>query len=93
MIDGFLNWWYMDSMKTTIDIPEEALRDAMRFAKTKIKREAILTAVNEYNRRKKVERFIQEAGGAIPDFPELEEIRDAGLERNELLERLWDRKK
>lgn len=83
----------MESMKTTVDIPEDALKDAMRFAKAKTKREAILTAIEEYNRRKRVERFLEEAGGAIPDFPELEEIRDAGLERNELLEKLWDRKK
>ena len=83
----------MDSMKTTVDIPEEALKDAMRFAKAKTKREAILTAIEEYNRRKKVERFLEEAGGAIPDFLELEEIRDADLQRNELLEKLWHRKK
>ena len=80
-------------MKTTVDIPEEALKDAMHFAKAKTKREAILTAIEEYNRRKKVERFLEEAGGAIPDFSELEEIRDAGLQRNELLEKLWHRKK
>jgi hypothetical protein len=83
----------MDSVKTTVDIPEEALKDAMRFAKAKTKREAILTAIEEYNHRKKVERFLEEARGAIPDIPELEEIRDAGLQRNELLEKLWHRKK
>ncbi len=80
-------------MKTTVDIPENVLRDAMRFAKAKTKREAILAAVGEYNRRKRVEQFLKEAGGAIPDFPSLEKIRGADSTRDELLEKLWDRKK
>jgi|GEM_PF-813897 Arc/MetJ family transcription regulator len=36
-------------MKTTIDIPEQALKDAMRFAGTKTKRTAIVMAVEEFN--------------------------------------------
>lgn len=80
-------------MKTTIDIPEKELKDAMRFAKAKTKREAILVAVDEYNRRKRVEQFLKEAGGAIPDFPTIEEIRGDDSARDELLEKLWDRKK
>ena len=38
-------------MKTTIDIPEKALKDAMRFAHAKTKRQAILTAVEDFNGR------------------------------------------
>jgi len=53
---------YFGSMKTTIDIPEETLRDAVKFSKAKTKREAILTALNEYNRRQRVEKLIKKFG-------------------------------
>ena len=38
-------------MKTTVNIPDEVLRDAMRHTKAKTKREAIVTALEEMNRR------------------------------------------
>jgi Arc/MetJ family transcription regulator len=41
-------------MKTTIDIPEKELRDAMRFSRAKTKREAVVTALREFNRRKRI---------------------------------------
>lgn len=93
MIEGSCFKGILEAMKTTVDIPEEALKDAMRFAKAKTKREAILAAVEDYNRRKGVEQFLKEAGGAVPDFPSIEEIRGDDSERDELLEKLWDRKK
>ena len=37
-------------MKTTVDIPDKTLRDAMRFARAKTKREAVVTALEEFNR-------------------------------------------
>ena len=60
-------------MKTTVDIPEKSLSDAMRFAKAQTKREAILTAIEEYNRRHRVEELISQAG-SFPNFPTNEEI-------------------
>ena len=45
-------------MKTTIDIPDKLLRDAMRHTKAKTKREAVLQAVSEMNRRHYVEQVI-----------------------------------
>ena len=38
-------------MKTTIDIPESELNDAMRILGAKSKREAVVTALREFNRR------------------------------------------
>jgi Arc/MetJ family transcription regulator len=38
-------------MKTTVNIPDKMLRDAMRHTKAKTKREAIVTALEEMNRR------------------------------------------
>lgn len=50
---------YYGSMKTTVDIPEQALADAMRFARAKTKREAIVTAIEDYNRRKRMAELIK----------------------------------
>jgi hypothetical protein len=36
-------------MKATVDIPSDELRDAMRFTKSKTKREAIVTAIAQFN--------------------------------------------
>ncbi len=52
----------MESMKTTIDIPEKALADAMRYTGAKTKREAVVKALEEYNRRQLVEKLIASFG-------------------------------
>jgi len=49
-------------MKTTIDIPTRELRDAMKFAGTKVKRTAIITAVADYNRRHKIAALARHLG-------------------------------
>jgi len=36
-------------MKTTVNIPDIDLADAIRFTKAKTKREAIVTAIQEFN--------------------------------------------
>jgi hypothetical protein len=46
-------------MKTTVDIPENELKDAMAFAKAKTKREAIVTALVDYNRRKRMAELVE----------------------------------
>ena len=49
-------------MKTTVDIPEKALADAMRFAGAKTKREAIVTAIDDFNRRQRMAELIRYSG-------------------------------
>jgi Arc/MetJ family transcription regulator len=49
-------------MKTTIDIPENELRDAMRFAAVKTKRAAVTTAVADFNRRQRMARLARHLG-------------------------------
>jgi len=46
-------------MKTTLDIPENELMDAMKFAKAKTKREAVVTAVMDYNRRRRMAELVR----------------------------------
>lgn len=49
-------------MKTTIDIPERELADAIQFANTKTKREAVVTAIIDFNQRKRMVQLIKYAG-------------------------------
>jgi hypothetical protein len=49
-------------MKTTVDIPEKTLKETIKHSKAKTKREAILTAMDEYNRRRRVEQLIMKFG-------------------------------
>ena len=38
-------------MKITVDIPDRELKDAIKFTRAKTKREAIVGAITEFNRR------------------------------------------
>jgi hypothetical protein len=49
-------------MKTTIDIPETALEDAMRFTGAKTKREAVVKALEEFNRQQRVKDLVASFG-------------------------------
>jgi len=49
-------------MKTTIDIPENELKDAMRFTGAKTKRMAINTAVADFNRRQRMATLTRHLG-------------------------------
>jgi len=49
-------------MKTTIDIPEKELKDAMKFTHAKTKRMAITTAVADFNRRQRMAALTRHLG-------------------------------
>jgi len=49
-------------MKTTVDIPQKELDDAMRYTKAKTKREAIVAAIVDFNRRRRVAELVRHAG-------------------------------
>jgi Arc/MetJ family transcription regulator len=66
---GIRNLLLMDStlvdngiMKTTVDIPEDELKDAMRFANAATKREAIVMAIREFNQRRRMAALTRHAG-------------------------------
>ncbi len=46
-------------MKTTVDIPEKELEDAMRFLGARSKREAVVTALRELNRRHRMAELVK----------------------------------
>jgi hypothetical protein len=49
-------------VKTTIDIPERELEDAIRFLKARSKREAVVTALREFNHRHRTARLTRFSG-------------------------------
>jgi hypothetical protein len=49
-------------MKTTVDIPDEELEDAMRFSKARTKRQAIVAAITEFNKRRRLAELTKQAG-------------------------------
>jgi len=44
-------------MKTTVDIPQKELEELMKNTKTTLKREAIVTAIVDFNRRKRLQKL------------------------------------
>jgi Arc/MetJ family transcription regulator len=65
-------------MKTTVDIPDEALKEVLRNTGAKTKREAILTAIDEFNRRRRLAKLTTRFGsfeGFISN-DELERLRE-----------------
>jgi hypothetical protein len=65
-------------MKTTIDIPEAALADAMRFTGAKTKREAVVRALEGFNRQQRVQDLVASFGTL--DFASNDEIEAGDVE-------------
>lgn len=62
-------------MKTSIDIPEGLLEEAMKFTGAKTKREAVVTAVERFNRLKRLERLNARVRGQFKDFMTRDELK------------------
>lgn len=67
-------------MKTTVDIPDAELEDVMRFTRATTKREAIVTAIADYNRRRRMAALVEHAGTAesLISAEELQALRRHG---------------
>ena len=67
-------------MKTTVDIPDQELKDVMRFTQATTKREAIVTAIADFNRRRRMAALIEHAGTAdsLMSPEELQALRRQG---------------
>ncbi|MDE3067590.1 MAG: type II toxin-antitoxin system VapB family antitoxin [Verrucomicrobiota bacterium] len=59
---------YFRNAKTTIEIPETTLDEAMKFTGAKTKREAVVTAVERFNRLKRLEKLNARVRGQFRDF-------------------------
>ena len=62
-------------MKTTIDIPRSELSDAIRFTGARTKREAVVTAIADFNRRRHIAELARFAG-TCPDLMTADELRE-----------------
>lgn len=67
-------------MKTTVDIPRRELEDAIRFTNAKTKREAIVGAVADFNRRMRMAELAAYAGSCsdLMTPAELQTLRRRG---------------
>lgn len=63
-------------MKTTVDIPDDILKKAMRYSGAATKREAVLAALEEFNRRHQQADLIKYLG-TLQDFITPEELRES----------------
>jgi Arc/MetJ family transcription regulator len=50
-------------MKTTIDIPDQVLAEAMRHTGASTKREAVVTAIVDFNRRRRLAKLAERFAG------------------------------
>jgi Arc/MetJ family transcription regulator len=62
-------------MKTTIDIPENTMEEAMKFTGAKTKRDAVVTAVEHFNRLKRLEKLNARVRGKFRDFMTQSELK------------------
>jgi hypothetical protein len=65
---------YSGIMKTTVDIPDEQLRELVKFTRAKTKREAIVTAIADFNQRRRMAALVKHSGtfGSLLTNEELE---------------------
>ena len=61
-------------MKTTVDIPDDELKDVLRFTRAKTKRDAIVAAIVDFNRRRRLAELVKHSG-TCKDFVSAEEIQ------------------
>ncbi len=69
-------------MKTTIDIPDRELKDAIRFTKAKTKREAVVRVLEAFNRRCRMTELVKYSGTFSETFPTNDEIEKVESKRD-----------
>ena len=67
-------------MKTTIDIPEEELEEALRNTGATTKRQAVVAALIDFNRRYRLRKLVERLGTYehFLSHQELRRLRDEG---------------
>lgn len=61
-------------MKTTIDIPDEDLKEAIKYTGAKTKRDAVVYALKDFNRRRRLAKLAKMLG-TFKDFMSQEELK------------------
>jgi len=66
--------WRFRILKTTVDIPDDELKDVIRFTRARTKREAIVAAITDFNRRRRLAELVKHAG-TCDDLITVEELQ------------------
>ena len=61
-------------MKTTIDIPENELKEALKFTGAKTKRDAVVYALKDFNKRRRLAE-LSKVLGTFKDFITQEDLK------------------
>ena len=72
-------------MKTTLDLPEDLLAETIRRSGARTKREAVMRAMEEFNRRAKLAELADRLGDSdtFMSFEELVDLRGRELPREQ----------
>jgi Arc/MetJ family transcription regulator len=62
-------------MKTTIDIPDGTMSEVMKFTGAKTKREAVVTALEKFNRLQRLRELNARIKGTFVDFMTQEDLK------------------
>jgi len=62
-------------MKTTIDIPDKLLRETIKRTHAKTKREAVVTALEKFNRLQRLRELNARVKGTFVDFMTQEDLK------------------
>ncbi len=73
-------------MKTTIDIPDEELQEAIKNTGAKTKKDAVIYALKDFNRRRRLTGLASMLG-TFEDFMDRDDLQKMRTERQ------WGRKK
>ena len=73
-------------MKTTIDIPDKELKEAIRYTGAKTKRDAVVYAIKDFNRR----RRLAELAKVLSTFKDFMTQEDLKVMRED---RKWEKQK
>ncbi len=72
-----------EAMRTTLNIPDELIKELHRFSDEKSKTKAISIAIEDYVRRKKIEHLLSLSGNITVDYDwAKEEEKEIALEEN-----------
>jgi hypothetical protein len=67
-------------MKTTIDIPQEELREAIKYTGAKTKRDAVVFAIKDFNKRKRLAELAKMLG-TFKDFMTQDDLKNMREDR------------
>ena len=62
-------------MKTTVEIPDEELRQVIKYTNAKTKREAVVQAIKDFNRRQRLAQLTKVLG-TFEDFMTQDDLKE-----------------